>query len=157
VRALSFVDVLALVLTGATKAGEGALSNVTVDQDVRRFANAWVAAEARGDVASLEIMLADDFVGVGPLGFMLSKHEWLARHQQGDLRYESIDLTEVTLRRYRNAAILTARQEQVGTYRGTSISAALRAMLVFVQVYRRWQLAGLHFSPIGQPPSPERP
>lgn len=42
---------------------------------------AWATAELRGDAAFLESTLADDFVGIGPLGFMLTKQEWIGRHQ----------------------------------------------------------------------------
>ena len=54
----------------------------------------WSAAERVGDAAALDKLLADDFVGVGPLGFTLSKREWLARHD-GGLRYETFGLEEV--------------------------------------------------------------
>ena len=44
-----------------------------VEQEVVRLADAWATAELRGDAAFLESTLADDFVGIGPLGFMLTK------------------------------------------------------------------------------------
>jgi Domain of unknown function (DUF4440) len=45
----------------------------------------WAAPEASGDTATLKRCLADDFTGVGPLGFTLSRQDWLARPPPGPL------------------------------------------------------------------------
>ncbi len=124
------------------------------EQEVVRLADAWASAELRGDTTLLERILADDYIGIGPLGFMLTKQEWLARHEAGDLKYESFSLDEVKVRVYNNdAAILTGRQAQQGAYRGNSIQGQFRITLVFVQQQGQWQLASLQLSTIGQPPN----
>lgn len=122
------------------------------EQEVTQLAEAWATAETRGDVAFLERTLTDDFIGIGPLGFMLTKQEWIGRLQSGDLKYESLTLDEARVRMYNDAAILTARQVQNAAYRGNSINAQFRTMLVFVYQRGLWQLAGLQLSTIGQPP-----
>ncbi|HLJ34555.1 MAG TPA: nuclear transport factor 2 family protein [Ktedonobacteraceae bacterium] len=122
------------------------------EHEVERLADAWTTAELSGDTAFLDNMLADDFVGIGPLGFMLIKQEWLARHQSGDLKYESISLDEARVRVYNDAAILTGRQAQNAAYRGNSIPGQFRITLVFVQ-QGQWRLANLQLSTIGQPPN----
>lgn len=122
------------------------------EQEVVRLADAWATAELRGDTALLENILADDFVGIGPLGFLLTKQEWLTRHQSGDLKYESFSLDEVKVRVYNDAAILTGRQAQHAIYRGNSIPGQFRITLVFVQ-QGQWRLANLQLSTIGQPPN----
>jgi hypothetical protein len=122
------------------------------EQEVMRLADAWATAELRGDTTFLESTLADDFIGIGPLGFMLTRQEWLARHQSGDLKYESFNLDEVKVRMYNDAAILTGRQVQNAAYRGNSIQGQFRTTLVFVQ-QGQWRLASLQLSTIGQAPS----
>ena len=122
------------------------------EQEVLRLADAWATAELRGDTTFLERILTDDYIGIGPLGFMLTKQEWIVRHQAGDLKYESFSLDEVKVRVYNNdAAILTGRQVQNGAYRGNSIQAQFRTTLVFVRQQGQWQLASLQLSTIGQP------
>ena len=123
------------------------------EQEVMRLADAWATAELRGDTTFLESTLADDFIGIGPLGFMLTRQEWLARHTSGDLKYESFSLDEVKVRMYNDAAILTGRQVQNAAYRGNSIQGQFRTTLVFVQQQGKWRLASLQLSTIGQPPN----
>ena len=54
-----------------------------IEQEVLRLADTWAAAELHGDTTFLEDRLSDDFIGIGPLGFMLTRQEWLARHPFG--------------------------------------------------------------------------
>jgi|SRR5579884_3029605 len=123
-----------------------------MQNEFEKLGQGWAAAELHGDVPTLTSMLTDDFIGIGPLGFMLTKPEWLARHQSGDLTYDAVNLDEVTARVYDGVAILIGRQVQRAAYRGNRVDAELRTTLVFVNQHGQWRLASLHFSPIGQPP-----
>ncbi len=122
------------------------------EKELLQLASSWIDAEKRGDSRFLEDTLTDDFIGIGPLGFMLSKNEWIERHKSGDLKYESLYLKETSVRVYNDAAILIGRQEQKGAYKGNSINAQFRLSLVFVKQSGKWQIAGLQLSAIGQPP-----
>src|SRR5712691_471300 len=103
-------------------------------------------AELRGDVPFLDHALAEDFLGIGPRGFVLTKDAWLARHRSGDLKYKAIDRDEVGLRMYGDAAILTSRETSQTEYQGQPVAAgALRATHVFVRHGRDWRLAGVQY------------
>ncbi|HEX4705152.1 MAG TPA: nuclear transport factor 2 family protein, partial [Pseudonocardiaceae bacterium] len=67
---------------------------------VAELLSAWADAEIRGDATVLSDLLTDDFVAVGPLGFTLSKSDWLARHESGLLKYSDFKLDELTLREF---------------------------------------------------------
>jgi ketosteroid isomerase-like protein len=123
------------------------------EQEILSLADAWTAAELRGDTAFIEKTLADDFIGIGPLGFLLSKRQWLERVQSGELKYETLDLDEAQVRVYDGVSILIGRHVQHATYQGNSIRAQLRTTLVFVQQQETWRLASLHYCSIGQPPT----
>jgi ketosteroid isomerase-like protein len=126
-----------------------------MDDQSRRpeeFAEEWAAAEQRGDAAFLEGALTDDFVGVGPLGFMLNKEQWLGRFA-GGLSYESFALEDLEVRLYGDAAVATCRQVQAGEFQGNDIGGEFRATLVFARRGRSWLLAGWHASPIAGAPS----
>jgi ketosteroid isomerase-like protein len=120
------------------------------EDHLKELGQAWAAAERQGDIAFLARILADDFVGIGPRGFMLTKEQWLARYQSGGLRNASFIWDEVQMRVYGDAAVATGRQTQQGDFQGHDIAGQFRVTQVFVKQQGRWLLAALHLSPIAQ-------
>ena len=127
-------------------------------QAIDSFLTEWAAAERDGDTSTLETLLTGDFTAVGPLGFILPKQAWLARHRHGDLAYQAFGLDEVQGRLLGQAAVVTARNTTRGTYRGHRIPEAVRATLTLISDAGRWKLAAIHMSFIagtaGAPPIP---
>ena len=138
--------------SGVCRVAIGKMRRENMDENLEELAQDLAKAERKGDVAFLDHTLADDFIGIGPRGFMLTKDEWLARHKSGDLRYESFGLDEVRIRVYGDAAVLTGREKVKLKYRGEDQQAELRTTEVFVKQAGQWQLAGLQLSPIAPPP-----
>jgi hypothetical protein len=52
------------------------------------FLDGWTTAERHEDAAATARLLTDDFVGIGPVGFVLDKAAWLRRYGEG-LSYDS--------------------------------------------------------------------
>jgi ketosteroid isomerase-like protein len=127
-------------------------------QEITTFLEQYGDAERSGDTARLGRALTDDFLGVGPLGFMLPKPSWLARHESGDLRYETFELDQIDTRLHGDVALVTARHTAKGSYGGHPIPEATRATLTLVQDSGAWQRAGIHLSFVagtpGAPPIP---
>jgi hypothetical protein len=67
----------------------GLRASVARMKPLKGLLRAWNDAEARGDPAALDALLADDFRGDGPEGFVLEKESWLDRHRRGDLTVDS--------------------------------------------------------------------
>ena len=131
--------------------------DATKDQ-VTAFLKEWTAAERAADATALEDLLTDDFVGVGPLGFTLTRADWLDRHRTGDLTYDTFDVDEVDIRAHGDAAVVVARHTAAGNYRGHPIPESVRATLVVTNDEGISRLAGIHFSFIaGTPGAPPRP
>jgi len=127
-------------------------------QSIDSFLSAWTTAERAGDIEKLDALLADDFYGVGPLGFILPRPAWLARHRQGDLVYEAFDLGEIRTQLHGEVAVVTARNNTRGSYQGHPIPGAVRATLVIEADAGSRRLAAIHMSFIagtpGAPPVP---
>jgi ketosteroid isomerase-like protein len=83
--------------------------------EIATFLSAWATAETSGDAGALRDALADDFTAFGPLGFALSKEDWLGRQRDRALRYETFAHEELELRPYDGTVVATARPTATGT------------------------------------------
>jgi uncharacterized protein (TIGR02246 family) len=118
----------------------------------------WAAAEQGNDAEALDELLADDFVGVGPLGFVLGREQWLARFGNG-LENRAFAVQDVQVREYGTAAVVVGVLAQETSFQGNDNSGRFRLSLVAVRPADRWLLANAHIGmlqPAGPPPRSER-
>ena len=130
-------------------------------ESVETFLADWARAEQAGDAGTLDKLLTSDFTAVGPLGFILPKPAWLARHRDGDLRYRSFTVDEPAVRCLGQVAVVTATNNTEASYQGHPVPGTLRATLVLTAADPGWQLTALHLSFVagtpGAPPIPGPP
>ena len=128
-----------------------------MDDQIRDLGQTWAAAELRGDSAALGALLADDFVCVGPLGFVLDKEQYLGSRRSGDLKHKAFAWDDVKVRFYGETAVAVGVQTQRSTWQGRDASGRFRVTQIAVRQGGRWRIAGLHLSPIAPPPGAGRP
>ena len=126
--------------------------HAAVTDQILELGRHWANAERAGDADALEHLLADDFLLVGPLGFMLDKTQYLGSRRSGDLTHESLAWDDVRVRAYGDAAVAVGALTQGTTYQGRDASGRFRVTQVAIRRGDRWILVGLHYSPIAQPP-----
>jgi uncharacterized protein (TIGR02246 family) len=124
----------------------------STEERIRELGHRWSDAEQRGDIDELAALSTDDFTLVGPVGFVLTKRQWLDRYRDGDLVTTSIVLDEVEVRAYGDAAVAVAIHQQQAAYQGHTADGRFRATHIAVRRDGTWLLAGMHLSPIGGPP-----
>ncbi|MEJ3656833.1 nuclear transport factor 2 family protein [Actinomycetes bacterium KLBMP 9759] len=131
------------------------------EKEIAELLEAWAAAEVAGDPAAMGELVTERFTAVGPLGFTLSKSDWVERHATGALRYESFEVDETTTRVNGDTAVVIGRISAVGAYRGNPVPAAVRATIVIDRADGAPRLDVVHMSFIagtpGAPPIPGRP
>jgi len=111
----------------------------------------WAAAEEQNDAGALDGLLAGEFAGVGPFGFILTRDQWLARFTNG-LVNRSFTVTDLQVRDYGTAAVGIGVLAQETSWQGTDNSGRFRVTLVAVRVGNRWLLAHVHIGPLQAPP-----
>ncbi len=124
---------------------------MTAPDNVLDLVDRWAAAEQDNDADRLAELLADDFVGVGPLGFVLTREQWLGRFEHG-LRNTAFAIEEPNPREYGDAAVVVGVQAQQTSYQGQDNSGRFRVTLVAVRPADRWLLANAHIGPLQTPP-----
>jgi ketosteroid isomerase-like protein len=128
---------------------------MTATTEVLDLVRAWAEAEQRNDAGALDGLLADDFVGVGPLGFVLDRQQWLDRFGNG-LENRSFAVQDPQARDYGTAAVVVGVLAQETSWQGTDNSGRFRLTLVAVRPADRWLLANAHIgmlqTPAGPPP-----
>jgi ketosteroid isomerase-like protein len=114
--------------------------------EVLEVGERWANAERSGDTRALADLLTGDFVGVGPLGFVLGKQAWLDRYSSGALVHEKFAWHDVTVRQYGDTAVAVGIEESAGSYSGHPITSRCRGTQILVRSGGTWQLAGVHLS-----------
>ncbi len=126
---------------------------MTARTDVLDLVGRWAAAEQANDAEALDSLLAGDFVGVGPLGFVLGREQWLARFGNG-LENRAFAVEDAQVRDYGAAAVVVGVLAQETSFQGGDNSGRFRLTLVAVRPTDRWLLANAHIGMLQQPAGP---
>ena len=118
----------------------------------------WVEAELAGDTAAMDSLAHNDFLLVGPLGFILDKAQWLERYSSGAFVTSALDWRDTTVRLFGDCAVVIGVHDQEAAYRGQPNNGQFRATHILIREDGDWTLVGMHLSPIATPPTapPER-
>lgn len=124
---------------------------MTAQNGVLDLAERWAAAEGKNDAGTLDGLLAGEFAGVGPFGFILTRDQWLERFTNG-LVNRSFTVTDLQVRDFGTAAAGIGVLAQETSWQGNDNSGRFRVTLVAVRVDDRWLLAHVHIGPLQAPP-----
>jgi uncharacterized protein (TIGR02246 family) len=122
---------------------------MTATTEVLDLVGRWTAAEQDNDAGALDRLLADDFVGVGPLGFVLGRDQWLVRFDNG-LENRAFAVEDPRVREYGDAAVVVGVLAQETSFQGGDNSGRFRVSLLAVRPGDRWLLANVHIGMLQQ-------
>jgi ketosteroid isomerase-like protein len=83
--------------------------------------------------------LSEDYVAITPLGQVTTKQDTVSARKSGQLRYETINVTDMVVRVYGDTAIVTARADVKGHQLGEDFSGPYRYTRVWVRRTGHWQ------------------
>ena len=83
--------------------------------------------------------LAEDYVAITPLGQVTTKQDTVSARKNGQLNYDTIDVSDMVVRVYGDTAVVTARADVKGHQLGEDFSGPYRYTRVWVRHAGHWQ------------------
>jgi ketosteroid isomerase-like protein len=139
--------------TATAPAGEAAapaISDATVGV-IEQLERDWVTAILKKDAASLDRLLADDFVGTSATAHTYSKARALSDLTSGTYAVTSMDLDEVSANVYGNTAVAFTSQQEKSSYAGQDNSGHYHYTNVWIRNNDQWRVVASHGSRFAQP------
>jgi ketosteroid isomerase-like protein len=83
--------------------------------------------------------LAEDYVAITPLGQVTTKQDTVSARKSGQLRYDTLTVSDMVVRVYGDTAVVTARADVKGHQLGEDFSGPYRYTRVWVRRTGHWQ------------------
>jgi hypothetical protein len=116
--------------------------------DVPEVQERFDKAEVDADRETLRELIANDFLSIGPKGFVMNKEEWIGRH--GLFTYHELNTSEMDIRRYGDTAVVRDVQRNRATWQNDEVRVNSRVSQVWVRGSKGWQLVAIQFSPLAE-------
>jgi hypothetical protein len=142
------VVVLASASCALLKAGAGSNFSVQTEEEIRRLESRLREAALTGAIAVLDDLLADDYTNTDAYGMVRHKAQVIADIQSGNSSFEAIDLDDINVSLYGDAAVLTAKRTVRGRTASRDPSGQFRQIRVYAKRQGRWQAVMLQITRI---------
>lgn len=109
------------------------------------------AAVVKGDIATLDKQTADDYVLITMNGKTSDKEQMLKGFKSGQSKLTADDLSDLKVRVYGNAAVVTGKADVKGTLGGQDATGQVLFTRVYVKKAGRWQSVSFQQTRISNP------
>lgn len=120
--------------------------------DIKELTNleiVWNDAHVRGDAAALDRIWADDLVVTVPDMPVMNKEESLAMWHSGKMKFHSYKTSDLRIRVYGDAAVVTGQLERRRTNSLQKFEDDWRFTKVYVRRAGKWLVVAWHGSHVG--------
>ena len=106
----------------------------------------WNVAYKRGDVATMESLLAEDFIITLEDGTTFSKSGYIAHNGDPTVRIDTTEMSGLSVRMHGNTAVVTGAYHEKGTSKGKPYEYRDRFTDVWMSLNGKWQVIVSHYS-----------
>jgi ketosteroid isomerase-like protein len=136
VIAVSLLCLVMLSLAAGQQASKGG-----VEDQIKKSEQDWAQATIRDGAAAVDQYEADDIVTTDPGGRVTNKAQDKTDLSSNDLKFQSMELSDMTVHVYGNTAVAAGTNTLKGTYKGQDISGKYRFTDTWVKRNGKWQVA----------------
>lgn len=115
-------------------------------REIENLESQWLKAVVQNDVATVNKLLADDYLGINPDGTLETKADALAQQRSGTLKITSIDPDNTKVRVYGDTAVVTSRVDVVGHDGDHDISGRYHYTRVYSRRSGEWKVVSFEAS-----------
>jgi ketosteroid isomerase-like protein len=133
-RTLSAFAFLALMMPTMGRADDA-----DSEKQVASLSKQFREADLKGDTEAMDALLSDDWVVIEPDGNLVSKAQNARNFKDGSVAFEAMDPSEVKVRVYGDAAVVTSRVHVKLKVKGEKVDTHVRVTEVYVRQGGKWQ------------------
>lgn len=144
----------ASLLTISLTVAGASFGQSTRESDVReleKLETVWNEAHEHEDPNALEALWADDLEVAVPKMPVMTKAEVLAFARSGRMKFLRYSTSNVRIRVYGDAAVVTGRLQRTRVLNGQEVSDDWRFTKTYVRESHKWRVVAFHASEAAQP------
>lgn len=141
-------SLLVLVLANLAFGVSGAQSKRDSASQVLAVEKQWNEVYKRGDIATMNSLLTDDFIITVEDGNTYSKPGYIAHSGNSSVRVEVSDMSDLQVRMHGNTAVVTGAYHEKGIDKGKPYEYRDRLTDIWMNYNGRWRLIASHYSPL---------
>jgi ketosteroid isomerase-like protein len=120
--------------------------------EIDQLEETWRNAVLQANTATLESLLADDYMAITASGTLQSKEEALANVRSGLTHFTTLEISDRKVRFYGTTALVTSLAEVTATTPEGELSGSYRYTRVYVRdVHGKWKIVSFEASRIREP------
>jgi ketosteroid isomerase-like protein len=134
------VAVVCLLALSLGVAPAFAKSGGRAEDQIKKLEQDWAAAMVKDGPAEVDKYEADDIISTDPTGRVTDKTQDKKDLSSGDLKFQSEEVSDLTIHLYGNTAVAAGTATVKGTFKGQDISGTYRYTDVWVKRGGKWQV-----------------
>ena len=147
---LGNISILALAAFAAARPIPPQSSSDRDRRELEQLETVWNEAHEHGDADALDALWADDMEVAVPRMPVMSKADALKFARSGRMKFLSYRTSDIRVRIYDNAAVVSGRLQRTRSINGKEISDDWRFTKTYVRQAGHWRVVAFHASEAAQ-------